>query len=64
MDVVCQYCGAKDWNVGPIPTASSKEGWGCLGSFGAFIGFGVAVVVALAALWGLIALVKWFWIHS
>jgi hypothetical protein len=64
LDEFCKYCGTKGWEVGPMPTSSSQEGQGCLGSLGAALGFGVSVVVALAALWGLIALVKWFWNHS
>jgi hypothetical protein len=64
LDEFCRYCGTKGWEIGPMPTASSKEAQGCLGSLGALFGFGFLIVVALGALWGLIALVKWFWYHS
>jgi hypothetical protein len=64
LDEFCQYCGAKKWEVGPMPTASSKEAQGCFGDVFAGLGAAVSLLVALGALWAFIALVKWFWNHS
>jgi rubredoxin len=61
----CEVCG---WELGtpsrkPRPTPS-KDFQGCLGSLGTILGLGFMIAVALLGLWGLIALVKWFWYHS
>jgi hypothetical protein len=62
------------------PLACDKCGWVCvpgttqsttttkpsnkLVSVGAIVGFVLLAAVALGMLWGLIAIVKWMWIHS
>jgi hypothetical protein len=61
----CEVCG---WELGTPSgkptTMPSKELKGCVGSLGTLLGLGVGILIALGVLWGLIALVKWFWCHS
>jgi hypothetical protein len=58
MDVFCQICGAKHWEVTPTPFGNAQDCGGVVG------GLFFLTFMALGALWGLIALVKWFWNRS
>jgi hypothetical protein len=60
LDEYCRHCGTKTWELTPY----SETPQGCAEGLGVVIILGVVIVGALGALWGLVALVKWFWHHS